>query len=86
MWYILWPLKNELEQEITRVSDLVAENRNESLGLYPELTIAHYEEADYPEKPAIYGQRSLILAGVAIGFLAGILIIELWIPRRRASV
>lgn len=75
--------RDELEGEITRVGGLVAQNRNESLGLYPELTIAEYQEADYPEKPFIYGQRSLIVAGAGIGLLIGVLFIELWLPRRR---
>lgn len=77
--------KEDLQGEITRVSFDIAARRNESLGLYSELTISDYQEADFPEKPTFYEQRSLILAGMGIGFLLSLLLLEVWLPSRRGE-
>jgi hypothetical protein len=77
--------KEALQAEITRLGLDIADARNESLGLYPELTISQYKEADFAEKPAYYEQRSLILAGMGIGFLLSLLLLEVWLPSRRGK-
>jgi len=77
--------KEALQKEITRLAYDIAVARNESLGLYPELTISQYKEADFAEKPAYYEQRSLVLAGMGIGFLLSILLLEVWFPNRKGK-
>jgi hypothetical protein len=75
--------KEALQAEITRLGNDIAIARNLSLGLYPELTVSQYKEADLAEKPAFYEQRSLILAGMGIGFLLSLLLLEVWLPKRK---
>lgn len=77
--------KEDLEGEITRLSIEIADRRNESLGLYSELTVSDYQEADLPEKPNYYEQRSLILAGMGIGCLLALLFLEVWLPNRKVK-
>jgi len=77
--------KEELQKEITRLGLEIATARNESLGLYSELTVSQYQEADYPEKPTFYEQHSLILAGMGIGFLLSLLLLEVWLPNRKGK-
>lgn len=77
--------KEALQAEITRLSTDIAAARNESLGLYPELTVSQYKEADLAEKPAFYEKRSLILAGMGIGFLLSLLFLEVWLPSRKGK-
>lgn len=77
--------KEALQAEITRLGDDIAAARNESLGLYPELTVSQYMEADLTEEPAFYEQRSLILAGMGIGLLLSLLFLEVWLPSRKSK-
>jgi len=56
-----------------RTEELVQEKKP-SLGIIPIMTIGLTEFASVPEKPAIYGQADLVIAGACIG-----LVVSLWV-------
>jgi uncharacterized protein involved in exopolysaccharide biosynthesis len=55
-----------------RTGELVQE-KSTSLGIIPIMAFGLTESASVPEKPAIYGQASLVMAGAFIG-----LVVSLW--------
>ncbi|MCJ7696243.1 MAG: hypothetical protein MUO40_12590, partial [Anaerolineaceae bacterium] len=72
-----------LKAEINRLSGEIAEANNQSLGLYSELSVSQYQEADIPSRPAYYEQRILISVGTLIGLLIALLVLEVWVPRKK---
>jgi hypothetical protein len=56
-----------------RTEDLVHE-KSASLGMIPIMAVAWTESASVPEKPVLYGQASLVIAGAFIG-----LVVSLWL-------
>ena len=77
--------KNELKAEINTLSGEIADAINQSLGLYSELTVSQYQEADFPNQPAYYSQRSLIFVGSIIGLILAVIVLEIWLPSKKAG-
>jgi len=77
--------QDELMDEINRLSQEISEATNQSLGLYSELSVSQYQEADIPNRPAYYEQRSLIGVGAFIGLLLSLVVLEVWLPRKKVA-
>ncbi|HOU44104.1 MAG TPA: hypothetical protein PLS77_06225 [Anaerolineaceae bacterium] len=65
-----------LQENIQLISATVQDEKNASMGIIPGMIYSLGDPADIPEKPANFQRGNLLLAGMLIGFLAGILLTE----------
>lgn len=77
--------KTELDAEIAQNAEKISQAESQSLGLYRELNVSDYQEASVQIAPIRYERGWLIAAGTAIGFVAGLLIIEIIISSKKNS-
>ncbi|HBG73904.1 MAG: hypothetical protein A2X25_03265 [Chloroflexi bacterium GWB2_49_20] len=68
---------DKLNDEIAENANRIAQAKNLSLGLYPELYVSAYQLSDIPGVPLFYNRGFLIIAGAFIGFLTALLLTEL---------
>ncbi|HEY9078090.1 MAG TPA: hypothetical protein VIO61_16260 [Anaerolineaceae bacterium] len=73
-----------IQREIAATGAILSKENLASQGVLSGLLIAKVEPAEPPVSPVIYGRGVLIFAGVAIGFIAGLLLVHLpWNRIRR---
>jgi hypothetical protein len=71
-----------LQVELKKTGELAVAEQEASLGLSPALKFSLDKRAEISPKPVLFGVNTLIFAGALVGFLIGIIIVQL--PGRSA--
>lgn len=74
---------DELKSEIEQNTEKIAAAEAASLGLYRELRINSYQEAEVPTAPIRQERGSLIAAGAGLGFIAALFLTEVFHQQRK---
>lgn len=70
----------ELETELKAAGDQFFIEKQASRNLFPGITFSLDQYAAPPEKPALYGRNTLVLAGIILGLIAGMGIVATNLP------
>jgi hypothetical protein len=75
----------EIQGELQRLNDELAQEIQASQGVLPYTVFGLSQEATLPSAPARFGRNTLVFAGGMIGFILGVIAVNLRWPERLAA-